>query len=130
MAPIKVGVGRQRPDRSNRLSFPSGHTANSFAMARILHRCYGRRIGIPLYALSAVVAAGRIEGDRHYLSDVVMGAFLGLVVGDSVTPRADPRSPHLSDSPLPHRGVFIIRDQPGNAPGDEVSPRPGLAPNA
>ena len=34
VAPIKFAVGRERLDGSNRLSFPSGHTANSFAVAR------------------------------------------------------------------------------------------------
>lgn len=85
VAPIKFTVRRQRPDRSNRLSFPSGHTANSFAVARVLHRHYGLRVGIPLYVFSGFVAAGRLEDERHYLSDVVMGAVLGTVVGNSVT---------------------------------------------
>ena len=85
VAPVKFAVRRERPDSSNRLSFPSGHTANSFAIARMLDRNYGHRIGIPLYLFSGLVAAGRMEGDRHYLSDVVMGAFLGTIVGSSVT---------------------------------------------
>ena len=89
VAPIKVGVGRERPDGSNRLPFPSGHTANSFAIARMLDRSYGHQVGIPLYVFSVFVAAGRMEGDRHYLSDVVMGAFLGTIVGNSVTLRED-----------------------------------------
>ena len=85
VAPIKVAVARRRPDGSNRLSFPSGHTANSFAVARAMHRCYGKRLGIPLYGLGVLVAAGRIEGRRHFLSDVAMGAVLGTIVGGSVT---------------------------------------------
>jgi membrane-associated phospholipid phosphatase len=85
VAPIKFAVGRQRPDGSNSLSFPSGHTANSFAVARLLHRRYGQRVGIPLYVLGGFVAVGRIESDRHYLSDVVMGAVLGTLVGNAVT---------------------------------------------
>ena len=85
VGPIKFAVGRERPDGSNRLSFPSGHTANRFAVARFLHRCYGRRVGIPMYAVGGFVAAGRIEDDRHYLSDVVMGAVLGAIVGNAVT---------------------------------------------
>ena len=85
VAPIKVAVRRERPDRSNRLSFPSGHTASSFAVARFFHRCYGHRVGMPLYLFSTFVAAGRMEGDRHFLSDVVMGAFLGTIVGNSVS---------------------------------------------
>ena len=85
VAPIKFAVGRERLDGSNRLSFPSGHTANSFAVARFLHRYYGLRVGVPMYVVGGFVAAGRIESKRHYLSDVVMGAVLGTLVGNSVT---------------------------------------------
>ena len=85
VAPIKVMVSRERPDGTNKLSFPSGHTANSVALARFLHRSYGRRVGIPLYIFSCFVAAGRIQDDRHFLSDVIVGAAIGGVVGNSVT---------------------------------------------
>ncbi|OGG53264.1 MAG: hypothetical protein A3F84_05140 [Candidatus Handelsmanbacteria bacterium RIFCSPLOWO2_12_FULL_64_10] len=85
VAPIKYGVRRQRPDGSNRLSFPSGHAANAFATAGVLNRRYGPRVGIPLFILGAFVGAGRIEDDRHFLSDVVAGAALGTIVGYSVT---------------------------------------------
>jgi hypothetical protein len=54
-------------------------------VARLLHRRYGQRVGIPLYVLGGFVAVGRIESDRHYLSDVVMGAVLGTLVGNAVT---------------------------------------------
>ena len=84
VTPIKVAVRRRRPDGSNRLSFPSGHTANSFAVAGVLHRSFGKRLGIPLYGLSVLVAAGRLEGHRHFLSDVTMGAVLGTIVGHSI----------------------------------------------
>lgn len=84
VAPVKVMVGRERPDGSNKLSFPSGHTANSVALARFLHRSYGRGVGITLYIFSCFVAAGRIQDDRHFLSDVIVGASIGGVVGNSV----------------------------------------------
>lgn len=85
VGPIKLAARRRRPDGSNRLSFPSGHTANAFAIARLMQREHGQRVGIPLYALSVLVAAGRIEDNRHYFSDVVMGAFLGTIVGNAVS---------------------------------------------
>ena len=90
VAPIKLGVRRQRPDRSNRLSFPSGHTASTFAMARYVQRQYGGRPSVPLYGLAVVTGAGRMEGNRHYLSDVLMGAAVGITVGNVTgTPRGD-----------------------------------------
>ena len=85
VGPIKYSVRRERPDGSNRLSFPSGHTANAFAIAGVLNRRYGPRVGIPFYVLGAFVGAGRIEGNRHFLSDVVAGATLGTIVGCSIT---------------------------------------------
>jgi hypothetical protein len=84
VAPIKFTVRRERPDKSNLLSFPSGHTANSFAIARLLHRRHGLYVGVPFYILSGFVAGGRIEDDHHHVSDVVMGAALGIIVGNSV----------------------------------------------
>jgi membrane-associated phospholipid phosphatase len=59
--------------------------ANTFAIAGVLNRRYGPRVGIPLYLLGVFVGAGRIEDDRHFLSDVVAGAALGTIVGYSVT---------------------------------------------
>jgi len=91
VGPIKFAVRRERPDGSNRRSFPSGHTANGFAIARLLHRSYGRPVGIPLYLVAGFVGAGRIEHDRHFFSDVVMGAVLGTIVGNSVTLDTDER---------------------------------------
>jgi membrane-associated phospholipid phosphatase len=85
VGPIKWAVRRDRPDQSSQLSFPSGHAANSFALARLMHRQYGLRVGVPLYIVGALTGAGRIEGDKHYLSDVVMGAVLGTLVGQAVT---------------------------------------------
>ena len=90
VAPIKHGVRRNRPDGSNRLSFPSGHTANAFAIAGVLNNHYDPRVGIPLYAWSVLVAGGRMEDDRHFFSDVVAGAAIGLVVGRSIS-RTEPR---------------------------------------
>lgn len=85
IGPIKLGVRRQRPDGSDRLSFPSGHAANAFATAGVLNRRYGPRVGVPLFILGAFVGAGRIEDNRHFLSDVVAGAALGAILGCSVS---------------------------------------------
>ncbi len=85
VTPLKVGVGRERPDASNKLSFPSGHTANAFALTTVLTRRYGWRLGLPLYTLAAFVPPARIEREKHYFSDVVGGAILGTVAGLAVT---------------------------------------------
>ena len=80
---FKYAFGRVRPDGSAR-SFPSGHTAVSFASATVLERHFGWKVGVPAFALASYVAASRVEGRRHYLSDVAFGAALGIVAGRTV----------------------------------------------
>ena len=87
VTPIKFLAQRERPDGSNRLSFPSGHSANAFAMTTVLARRYGPKLAMPLYALTAVVPAARIDRNRHFFSDVVAGSILGVVAGYAVTLR-------------------------------------------
>ena len=84
VGPMKVIAHRERPDGSNRLSFPSGHTANAFAIARVIHRNCEGPVAVFPYVLGGMVGAGRIYSDRHYLSDVAMGAVVGILVGDTV----------------------------------------------
>ena len=81
---IKFSVGRTRPDGTS-LSFPSGHTASSFATAAVLQRHLGWKAGIPAYGVAAYVAASRIQMKRHYLSDVAFGAAIGIMAGRTVT---------------------------------------------
>ena len=85
VTPIKFIAQRERPDGSNRLSFPSGHSANAFAMTTVLARRYGPKLAMPLYALTAVVPAARIDRNRHFFSDVIAGSILGVVAGYAVT---------------------------------------------
>ena len=76
---------RARPDGSNHHSLPSGHTAASFATASVLQRHFGWAIGAPAYAFGAYVAAARMSANRHYFSDVLKGASVGIAAGRSVT---------------------------------------------
>ena len=85
VSPLKFGIARKRPDGSNGLSFPSGHSANSFALTTVLTRRYGWRLGIPLYAFTLTVPAARIHDDKHFFSDVGGGAAIGIAAGLSVT---------------------------------------------
>ena len=84
VGPVKLVTRRKRPDGSNRLSFPSGHTANAFAVARLIQRKYDMPLALPLYILGGFTGAGRVAGGHHYMSDVVMGAAVGIIVGSSV----------------------------------------------
>jgi undecaprenyl-diphosphatase len=70
---------RGRPDGTRRASnaaFPSSHAANAFALAFVLARRW-RRLAPAFFALAATVAFSRIYLDRHWTSDVVVGAVLG-----------------------------------------------------
>jgi membrane-associated phospholipid phosphatase len=81
---LKALSQRERPDGSSG-SFPSGHAAMSFASATVLQKHYGWKVGIPAYAVASYVAASRVQTDRHYASDVIFGAAIGLVSGRSIT---------------------------------------------
>src|SRR5262245_1859437 len=66
-------------------SFPSGHATLTFAAATVLQQHLGYRAGIPTYLVASYVAVSRLHDNRHYASDVVMGAATGIIIGRSVT---------------------------------------------
>lgn len=81
---IKLATHRVRPDGTG-LSFPSGHTTTTFAAATVVQRRYGWKVGVPAYLLASYVAASRVNDRRHFPSDVIFGAGLGIAVGLTVT---------------------------------------------
>jgi membrane-associated phospholipid phosphatase len=89
---LKYTVKRERPDGSDSLSFPSGHTSSAFSLAAVANHHYGWKVGVPMYALAAGIGLSRVEQDRHHLSDVIAGATLGIIVGRTVT-RLDGQAP-------------------------------------
>ena len=82
---LKFGVGRTRPDASNQFSFPSGHASGSFATATVLQRRYGWKVGLPAYGVASYIAASRLNENKHFLSDVIFGAAVGILAGRTVT---------------------------------------------
>lgn len=81
---IKYSVQRKRPN-GTKLSFPSGHASTTFATATVLQRHFGWKVGVPAYGVATYVAASRIQSRNHYLSDVVVGATIGIIAGRAVT---------------------------------------------
>jgi len=72
----------KRPDGSDRLSFPSGHTATAFVGAHLLFKEYKDTspwIGIAGYAVASGTGALRIINQKHWVSDVVAGAGFGIL---------------------------------------------------
>ena len=82
---LKYTVRRERPDQSNNQSFPSGHSASAFATAGVLQRHYGWKAGVPAAVVAAYVATARVHDNRHYLSDVIFGAAMGIAAERTVT---------------------------------------------
>ena len=71
-------VRRPRPNGSNHRSFPSGHASISFAFAEVARQLYGNWVSAPFYLLAANTALSRIHDNKHYPSDVIAGAGLGI----------------------------------------------------
>lgn len=78
---LKLATNRTRPDgaheRSNS-SFPSSHAASAVCLAWIFARRWPR-LSVVLWLAALVVAWSRVHLNRHYLSDVVGGAGIGLL---------------------------------------------------
>lgn len=78
---LKYAVDKDRPDDSDDDSFPSGHTADSFAAATFIQQRYGWKWAIPAYIGATFVGYSRVESDKHYLEDVLAGAAIGIISG-------------------------------------------------
>ena len=79
---------RERPDGSNRQSFPSGHAASGFAAAAVLARHYGWKAAAPAFLGATYIAAARVHDNRHYVSDVTFGAAMGTAAARTVMLKA------------------------------------------
>jgi len=90
---LKSAIGRERPSVTDNpksffhssfkdMSFPSGHTATVFTVAAIIPEHYKNPW---LYAatvpLASLTAAARIYKNKHWVSDTLAGAALGIFTG-------------------------------------------------
>ncbi|MGN6294334.1 MAG: phosphatase PAP2 family protein [Chitinophagaceae bacterium] len=79
---LKNTTDQLRPDGSDRSSFPSGHTAQAFATATFLSMEYKDRfpwMPYAAYGLASTVGMMRMANNRHYISDVLLGAGIGIL---------------------------------------------------
>lgn len=80
---VKHTVQTPRPDGSNNHSFPSGHTATAFMFATMLHKEYGLTqspwYSIGGYSIATATAVSRVMNNKHWLSDIMVGAGIGIL---------------------------------------------------
>lgn len=88
---LKEAFPERRPDGSDRKSFPSAHTSESFAAAAVLEKRYGWKAGVPAFAVATVVGVSRVEARKHHWYDVAAGAALGTASGFLIASRRDAR---------------------------------------
>ena len=83
---IKYTASEMRPDGSTRNSWPSGHTATAFVGATILHKEYGLTrspwYSVAGYGVATATGVMRVLNNRHWVSDVLSGAGIGMISGE------------------------------------------------
>ena len=83
---LKRVTNKTRPDGSP-YSFPSGHTSFAFTNATVLYEEFEDSSPILAYsgyALAATTGAFRMINNKHWLSDVLVGAGIGILVTELV----------------------------------------------
>jgi membrane-associated phospholipid phosphatase len=88
---LKTITGRERPSENDEdgsfweggNSFPSGHAATSFALATVFAYEYRKHIAVPIaaYSVATAITISRTSAQRHWASDVVVGASIGFLIG-------------------------------------------------
>lgn len=79
---IKHTAKLRRSDGSSNNSFPSGHTATAFMTATMLNKEYGDLspwIGMGAYATATATGLMRMANNRHWMSDILAGAGIGIM---------------------------------------------------
>jgi membrane-associated phospholipid phosphatase len=74
-------------------SFPSGHSLAAWAVASAVSHQYKDKKYVPwiVYGLASTASMARVTAQRHFLSDVVVGAGIGYVIGMFVSNKHEPR---------------------------------------
>lgn len=83
---VKNSAHEMRPDGSTANSFPSGHTATAFVGATILHKEYGLTrspwYSVAGYSMATATGVMRSLNNRHWISDILVGAGIGILSTD------------------------------------------------
>jgi membrane-associated phospholipid phosphatase len=97
---LKLATNRERPNEGNGQggfwphgtrsyeldgSFPSGHAAASFALARVIASEYpSKPVQLAAYAFALAISASRVTSRQHFPSDVLVGGTFGYLIGGYV----------------------------------------------
>lgn len=84
---IKNLTKEQRPNDWVHYSFPSGHTSNAFVMATVLHHEFvdsSPWLAYSGYLFATTTGVLRVLNNYHWVSDVLVGAGIGIIVTDLV----------------------------------------------
>jgi membrane-associated phospholipid phosphatase len=83
---LKISIGQKRPSGPKKYkpftndndyhSMPSGHATRAFTFATVFSNHYPE-YKIYAYTLASLIAVSRLYEDRHYLSNIVVGAGIG-----------------------------------------------------
>lgn len=100
-------------------SFPSGHAMESWAVASVIAHEYKDKAFVPwlAYGFASMVSASRVAAQRHYVSDVAIGAAAGYLLGSLVHSRYAPSGasgkhgwlrPSIQPTIQPSRGLMAL----------------------
>ncbi len=107
-AGLKSLFGRARPPEEDgaysfigptldgsHMSLPSGHATQAFAVASVAGEVYRDipYVRVGAYALAGAVAWSRLNDDRHWTSDVILGGTIGTAIGRAIVSRHERREP-------------------------------------
>jgi membrane-associated phospholipid phosphatase len=76
--------GRSRSDFfDGGSSFPSGHSIEAWSLAAVIANEYHGHLGVQIaaYGIASAVSVARFTGEKHYLSDVLVGSAMGYGIG-------------------------------------------------
>lgn len=112
---LKVLIGRARPYMksgphayrpfnfkfdAHYMSMPSGHTSSAFALVTVLAKQYNSwYVKVPAYTFASCVAMQRMNADKHWVSDLIIGGTLGYLIGSAVVARHNKKKTGFSLEP-------------------------------
>lgn len=106
-----AGVANFQPFSDTNSSFPSGHTTEAFTLASVIAEHYDQRwVQYGAYTLAGLVGMARSYHGAHFASDILAGAMIGTLVGQSVVAHNRTlRSPKITLLPDLTPGQFGMR---------------------